>query len=480
MSEKKKCIVWLRKDLRIHDHPGFKAAVEQGYEILPLFIWDAQDHRWAEGEASQWWLYYALTDLAEQLAELGGELHICRAKGNSAEVLETIAKAYNADTIFWGRRYEPEIIERDKDIKQGLKADGYEVKSYNTHLLFEPHTIKNKSGSHFKVFTPYWKHCREHAVDPVSVTDWKPCKFIAVNGDSLSIDKLNLLPQIEWDKGFHETWNPTRKGAEDRLELMKQGKAKIYQGKRDTPAADGTSKLSPWLQWGQLSAREIYHALANSSDEIIHTGYLRQLFWREFSYHLLYHAPHSTDRPLRPEYEEFCWKPNQAYLKAWQEGNTGYPIIDAGMRQLWRTGWMHNRVRMVVSSFLVKHLLQDWREGASWFWDTLVDSDLANNTMGWQWIAGSGADASPYFRIFNPITQGEKFDKEGDYVREFCPELADVPNRYIHKPWDMPELELAVAGVTLGKDYPFPIISHPDGRQQALEAFATFQETRKK
>ncbi len=480
MAKKKKCIVWLRKDLRLQDHPGFRTAIEEGYQILPLYIWDEKDHRWADGAASQWWLHHALTDLEEQLETYGGKLHICHTKGDSAKILESLIKDYEVDVIFWGRRYEPEIIERDKQIKEGLKADGFEVKSFNTHLLFEPHTIENKSGSHYKVFTPYWKHCREFAIDPPSDPDWESCNFITVNKGSLSISELNLLPDIEWDKGFYDTWEPTRKGGEERLKLMKKGKAKLYQDKRDTPAEDGTSKLSPWLQWGQISAREIYHELAKPANELIHSGYLRQLFWREFSYHLLFHAPHSIDRPLRPEYEEFKWKPNTSYLKAWQHGNTGYPIIDAGMRQLWQTGWMHNRVRMVVSSFLVKHLLQDWREGASWFWDTLVDADLANNTMGWQWIAGSGADASPYFRIFNPITQGEKFDKTGDYVREFCPELADVPNKYLHKPWDMPELELAAAGVVLGKDYPSPIISHPDGRQKALDAFAEFQETRKK
>ena len=237
----------------------------------------------------------------------------------------------------------------------------------------------------------------------------------------------------------------------------------------------------PGYNGGQISAREIYHSLnaIQPENEAIHSGYLRQLFWREFSYHLLFHAPHSTDRPLRSEYEAFKWKPNEHYLKAWQKGQTGYPIIDAGMRQLWQTGWMHNRVRMIVSSFLVKHLLQDWREGASWFWDTLVDADLANNTMGWQWIAGSGADASPYFRIFNPITQGEKFDTAGDYVREFCPELVNVPNKFLHRPWDMPELELSASGVILGKDYPSPIISHSAGRQLALDAFTQFQESRK-
>ncbi len=258
---------------------------------------------------------------------------------------------------------------------------------------------------------------------------------------------------------------------------MVKSKAYTYQQQRDIPALDGTSQLSPYLQWGQISAREIYHAFKNSYNDTVEKGYLRQLFWREFSYHLLFNSPHTPERPLRPEYENFPWEANENYLKAWQKGLTGFPVVDAGMRQLWQTGWMHNRVRMIVGSLLVKHLLQDWREGASWFWDTLIDADLANNTMGWQWIGGCGADASPYFRIFNPIIQGEKFDTDGSYVRKYCPELKDVPDKYLHQPWEMPSLELAAAGVTLGKTYPHPIISHPDGRAKALKAYADFKES---
>lgn len=482
----KKCIIWLRKDLRLSDHPGFAHAIDNGYEILPVFIWDKSEHSWQDGRASQWWLHHALTDLQEQIEAHGGRLiihHVGRSDDGKSKCmfhthLKEIFSKHDVDVIIWGRRYEPEIVERDKKLKAQLMEDGYDIKSFNTHLLLEPHTVKNKSGSHYKVFTPYWKECLTRTIQPVtSISDkkWDRAKWANAKSPN-TIDDLELLPKIQWDKYFYDYWEPTREGAEARLTEMVKSKAKTYQTKRDTPSEDGTSQLSPYLQWGQISAREIYHAFGDDASDTVEKGYLRQLFWREFSYHLLFHEPHTPERPLRTEYENFPWEADKKTLTAWQKGQTGFPIVDAGMRQLWQTGWMHNRVRMIVGSLLVKHLLQDWREGASWFWDTLVDTDLANNTMGWQWIGGCGADASPYFRIFNPIIQGEKFDKMGDYVRRYCPELKSVPNKFIHKPWEMPELELAAAGVILGKDYPRPIISHEKGREAALQAYGKFKE----
>jgi deoxyribodipyrimidine photo-lyase len=478
----KKCIIWLRKDLRLTDHPGFEYALNQGYEILPIFIWDKGEHGWQDGAASQWWLHHALTDLQNEIQHHGGNLIIhhfdskrntCCFIGNLTDIIQQ----HEADAIFWGRRYEPEVIERDKQLKTHLTEKGYEVKSFNTHLLLEPHTIKNKSGSHFKVFTPFWNHCLTHSIYPPSEIPrglWDKAKWLHTISPN-TIDDLKLLPEIPWDISFYHYWQPTRKAGLARLANMVASKAKTYQQLRDTPAIDGTSQLSPYLQWGQISAREIYHAFNHSYNETVEKGYLRQLFWREFSYHLMFHETHTPERPLRPEYEHFPWSHNEHFLTAWKQGLTGFPIVDAGMRQLWQTGWMHNRVRMIVGSLLVKHMLQDWREGASWFWDTLVDADLANNTMGWQWVGGCGADASPYFRIFNPIIQGEKFDPDGTYVRNYCPELKDIPNTYLHKPWEMPELELATAGVTLGKTYPYPIISHEQGRASALKAYAEFR-----
>ncbi len=475
----KKCIIWLRKDLRLTDHPGFAHAIENGYQILPIFIWDETEHRWQDGAASQWWLHHALVDLKEQLQLHGGDLSLYKidSRGKFSASLIEIIREHQADAIYWGRRYEPEIIERDKKLKKHLTEQGYEAKSFNTHLLLEPHTIKNKSGGHYKVFTPYWKECLTHTIEPlttISKKEWERVSWLETKS-STSIDDLELLPSIPWDEQFYDHWQPTRKAGLARLTEMVKSKAKTYNQQRDTPSVDGTSQLSPYLQWGQISAREIYHAFKKSYNDIVEKGYLRQLFWREFSYHLLFHEPHTPERPLRPEYENFPWKADKKSLTAWQTGQTGFPIVDAGMRQLWQTGWMHNRVRMIVGSLLVKHLLQDWRDGASWFWDTLVDADLANNTMGWQWIGGCGADASPYFRIFNPIIQGEKFDPNGDYVRKYCPELKDVPNKYLHKPWEMPELELAATGVTLGKTYPYPIISHEKGRENALKAYGDFK-----
>ncbi len=483
-SNAKRCIVWLRKDLRIDDHPAFSAAVTAGYEVLPVFLWNGSEHKWSDGEASQWWLHHALKDLAEQLKGVGGSLLLKSYHGDTMTALEEIISEYEIDTVFWGRRYEPEIIARDTVIKTTLTYCGVEVKSFNTHLLLEPHTVQNKSGGFYKVFTPYWKESLTRDIDPVVETDWAEAKFIDPRSEvQRSLVDLDLLPEINWDKGFYDFWEPTREEGLRRLQGMVKGKSLEYDGARDIPSEDGTSRISPWLQWGQVSAREIYHAFDEVSNrskkEIVENGYLRQLFWREFSYHLLYHVPHTAERPLRPEYERFSWRPNEQFLKAWQQGMTGFPIVDAGMRQLWQTGWMHNRVRMIVSSFLVKHLLQDWREGASWFWDTLVDADLANNTMGWQWIAGCGADASPYFRVFNPIIQGKKFDPDGSYVKEYLPELADVDPKLIHEIWEVPPLELRAAGVTLGKEYPEPIISHQKGREQALAAYADFKETTK-
>jgi len=350
----KKCIIWLRKDLRLNDHAGFAKAITNGYEIK------------------------------NQLNELGGDLYIHRPReGQSvADCLKDLIKGYAAEVIYWGRRYEPEIVERDTALKEQLISGGLEVCSFKTHVLFEPHTVKNKAGKHFKVFTPFWKKCLTLKVDHLTEISQKQRKavnwYIANEGGC--IDDLNLLPVIAWDTGFYECWKPQRAEGLKRLADMVSSKYKSYNDS------------------------EVYHAFTNSYNDVAEKGYLRQLFWREFSYHLMFNEPHTPNKALRPEYEQFPWEKNETFLDAWKKGQTGFPIVDAGMRQLWQTGWMHNRVRMIVGSLLVKHMLQDWREGASWFWDTLVDADLANNTMGWQWIGGCGADASPYFRIFNPIT----------------------------------------------------------------------------
>ena len=470
----KPTIVWFRRDLRLDDNPAWNWAIKQGGPIIPIYIHAPQQEGvWQRGGASKWWLHHALKDLNAQLEDLGGKL-IIRASKNPLETLSQIIDSSDVGAISWNRCYEPSQVKHDTKIKKDLQDAGIETFSTNGSLLLDPHNIRNKSGKPFQVFTPFWKHCREFDVpkpETLSGADF------LTGVDNNSVDSLNLLPTIPWDKTMTSFWNPTREGA---LSLLKEAiqKSKGYNTLRDIPSTDGTSRLSPYLHFGQISPQEFFHTVREHCPdrEKADTGILRQLYWREFSAHLLYHFPHSQDLALKPEYDRFPWAFNEDYLRAWQRGQTGFPIVDAGMRQLWQTGWMHNRVRMIAGSLLVKHLLQPWQEGARWFWDTLVDADLANNSMGWQWVAGSGADASPYFRIFNPIIQGKKFDPTGEYVKKWVPELASLSKDQIHTPWEVTPIELASAGITLGKDYPYPIVSHQDGRQAALDAYAHYKQ----
>ena len=467
-------IVWFRRDLRLHDNAAWNWAVQRGKPIIALYIHTpAEEGSWRRGAASNWWLHYALQDLDDELRKNGGSLTI-RKSSRAIEVLNEITSAENVSAMSWNRCYEPTIVKRDTAIKQTLKNSDIEVHSCNGSLLLDPHTVKNKSGKPFQVFTPFWKHCKQLEVTkPKTLT--AALKFQHV--DSESLDSLELLPTIHWDKGMEQFWDPSRSGG---LKLLKDAvqKSQSYEVGRDIPSLDGTSRLSSYLHFGQISPQEFFHTVISGckNREKAETGILRQLYWREFASHLLYHFPHSQDHALKPEYDRFPWNFNEQFLRAWQRGQTGFPIVDAGMRQLWQTGWMHNRVRMIAGSLLVKHLLQPWQEGARWFWDTLVDADLANNSMGWQWVAGSGADASPYFRIFNPIIQGKKFDPTGDYVKKWVPELSGLGKDQIHTPWEVTPIELVSAGITLGKDYPHPIISHENGRQAALDAYASYKQ----
>ncbi|GAA5497061.1 deoxyribodipyrimidine photo-lyase [Rubritalea halochordaticola] len=472
-------IVWFRRDFRLQDNPAWNHAVENGGDIIPLYIHSPkEDGKWARGGASNWWLHHALADLSEQLDNLGYSLLIHKAD-KAHEALKKAIKDSQAEAICWNRCYEPASVDRDTKIKKALTDDGFTVETFNGNLLFDPLKIASKSDTPYKVFTPFWKHCAAMDIKQPATAKARKAKDSQsrkLKGDSL--DSLALLPDIPWDKEMQTFWDPTRKGGEKLLQEAID-KAPGYQDHRDIPSEDATSRLSPYLHFGQISPAE-FHAevLENCQDkDAAHKGILRQLFWREFSAHLLFHFPHTSDQPLREEYNNFPWKIDPAIVRKWQKGQTGYPIVDAGMRQLWATGWMHNRVRMIVASLLVKHLLQPWQEGAHWFWDTLVDADLPNNTMGWQWTAGSGADASPYFRVFNPIIQGKKFDPEGEYVKRWVPELKNAPAEYIHCPWEMEPLELQSTGITLGKDYPEPIISHEKGRQQALDAYQSFKDS---
>ena len=467
-------IHWFRRDLRLSDNPAWQHALDSSERVIPIYLHSpTEDGKWTRGGASKWWLHQALEDLSHQLEELDCPLVILNTEGSSLETLSSFAKLHGVTQVSWNRCYEPAAIKRDTAIKSALSSKGITVSTFNGSLLFDPLKITNTAGTPFKVFTPFWKHCCTLEI-PVPTPRANKLLQHSIQGSALS--DLQILPTITWNDSIADAWNATRSGAEDLLQSAIH-KAAHYQDTRDMAADDGTSRLSPYLHFGQIGPREFYHTILTQSPEKRKAveGILRQLFWREFSAHLLYHFPHSQDDALKPDYQLFPWQFDENLTKLWQQGKTGYPIIDAGMRQLWQTGWMHNRVRMIVGSFLVKHLLQPWQEGAWWFWDTLVDADLANNTMGWQWLGGCGADASPYFRVFNPILQSQKFDPDAEYIKRWLPELKDIPAKQIHTIWEMAPLELAAAGVTLGKDYPFPIISHEAGRQKALNAYAQFK-----
>ncbi|HSI82221.1 MAG TPA: deoxyribodipyrimidine photo-lyase [Candidatus Methylacidiphilales bacterium] len=572
-------IVWFRQDLRLGDNPALHAAreliekakeesdsAETRHSIIPVFIWAPEEEgRWTPGGASRYWLHHSLAALAASLEKRGSRLILRIATATAAAPmaaspskpesgtlaqLRDIIRETGARAVLWNRRYEPEIIARDKFIKEKLRADGLTAESYNAALLHEPWTIKNKSGNPFQVFTPYWRHCLtlqppgDPLPAPAHLTPAPPGGL-----RSRKLTDLGLEPAIDWAAGIRHAWTPGESGAHAALlrftahvdeDASGEGKDSpgdppllSYEEQRNLPARRGTSRLSPHLHFGEISPRQIWHAVQHAAQQR-HVSppvwtkwqYMSEIGWREFSHHLIYHYPHTAQHPLREEFARFPWlvlpdnaRPDLAHdtssggvhgkpdagattpihsipegkrrrphpgeshplaearrrYNAWTRGQTGYPLVDAGMRELWTTGWMHNRIRMVVASFLVKHLLLSWQDGAHWFWDTLVDADLAQNTAGWQWTAGCGADASPYFRIFNPITQGEKFDPKGEYIRRWIPQLRHLPDKYIHAPWTAPSDILLHAHITLGTTYPYPVVDHTEARKAALEALATLK-----
>jgi len=404
-------IHWFRLDLRVADNPALVAASQSGGAVVPVFIWAPEEEApWAPGAASRWWLHHSLAALDTELRKLGLRLIIRR--GPTLATLRALVRETRATSVFWNRRYEPVVRARDAQVQVALQADGLQAESFNSALLFEPAEIQTGSGGPYRVFTPFWRACLKRGIDP------SPKGSVRLTGPkswpaSLRLGDLGLLPKLDWARGF--VWQPGPAGAAQELQRFVQTGLAEYKTGRDCPARMGTSRLSPHLHFGEISPRQVW-AAAGSED------YRRQLVWREFAYHLLYHYPHTVEQPLRAEYKKFPWRKAAAELTAWQRGRTGFPLVDAGLRELWTTGWMHNRVRMVAASFLVKDLLIPWQAGARWFWDTLVDADLANNTLGWQWVAGCGADAAPFFRIFNPTTQAEKFDPEGKYIGRWASE----------------------------------------------------------
>ncbi|MEJ8568093.1 cryptochrome/photolyase family protein [Elongatibacter sediminis] len=476
-------IAWFRQDLRIRDNPVLAEVLRRDAAVLPVYIHaPEEDGAWAPGAASRWWLYHALAGLAGDLEALGLPLVIRR--GSPEEALTSIVASmrgagHPVDSVACARVYEPDRVQHDEQVREVLDEVGVGWWQGNASLLIEPEHVCNKSGDPFRVFTPFWKHLRGLPPEPPVAVDADRLEAPDHVPDSLALDDLELLPTRSWDDGIAAAWDPSPAGARTVLEDFVEERVTAYKRCRDVPGVNGTSRLSPYLHSGQVGPRQVWAAVhaAGGADNDGGFTFLSEVAWREFAYHLLHHFPRTTDEPMYEKYRDFPWAPDPQALQAWQKGRTGYPFVDAGMRQLWKTGWMHNRVRMVAASFLVKHLLQPWQDGARWFWDTLVDADLASNTMGWQWVAGSGADAAPYFRIFNPFGQGEKFDPDGDYVREFVPELAGLPDKYIHRPWEAPDEVLAKAGVVLGETYPEPIIEHRAGRQRALDALeATRQQ----
>jgi deoxyribodipyrimidine photo-lyase len=467
-------LVWFRRDLRLADNPSLDAAVQSGRPLVALYVLD-EDGPHAPGGASRWWLHHSLAALSAALAQRG--LPLTLRRGDPALLVPALVRETGATAIFWNRLYEPQAVARDRALKAGLRAEGCMVETFNGGLLHEPTQVTTGAGQPYKVFTPFWKSLRSRLGGQAPLP--APAALQAAPAPpGERLDQWALLPtRPDWAGGLRAAWQPGEAGAANLLRRFLDGGLAGYADRRDRPAIAGTSRLSPHLHFGEISPRQLWQATIPAAMQggAIESGaekFLSEVAWREFAHHLLFHFPRLPEENFRPEFDRFAWRPDPAALAAWQRGRTGYPIVDAGMRELWQTGWMHNRVRMITASFLVKHLLQDWRDGAAWFWDTLVDADLANNAASWQWVAGSGADAAPYFRIFNPVLQGEKFDPDGAYVRHFVPELADMPSAWIHKPWAAPASVLQGARVSLGMTYPAPIVDHAAARARALSAFA--------
>jgi deoxyribodipyrimidine photo-lyase len=466
-----KAIHWFRQDLRLSDNPALYQAAQTA-TVLPIYILDDDNAaKYSMGSAGRVWLHSSLISLCQSLGQ-----NLSLYRGDPLPILLTLCKRYQIKRIFWNRCYEPWRISRDTHIKEQLEDQGITVHSHNGSLLWEPWHIKKEDGTSYKVFTPFYrKGCLSATPprEPLPVPD----KLNAQKDtqDSLKIDDLALLPKTGWDNKMRAHWDIGEHGAHQRLsEFLRTGMEHYKEG-RNLPAKPYVSKLSPYLHFGEISPNQLYYAARQFADNEHVDHFCSELGWREFSYSQLYFNPSLPERNLQKKFDDFPWKDDQGKLSAWQKGKTGIPFVDAGMRELWQTGYMHNRVRMVVGSFLVKNLLLHWHHGERWFWDCLVDADLANNSASWQWVAGCGADAAPYFRIFNPVTQGEKFDPQGEYVRQYVPELKKLPDKYLFKPWEAPNRILKDADMVLGVDYPEPIIDLKTSRQAALSAFETLK-----
>ncbi|WP_306118324.1 MULTISPECIES: deoxyribodipyrimidine photo-lyase [unclassified Roseitalea] len=471
-------VVWFRSDLRLRDNGALTAAAQSGRPVIAVFIFDDPPQAGpALGGAQRWWLHHSLAALADSLKGIG--LPLVLRRGDPAAVLDALIAETGADTVYWNRRYAPHEVQLDQKIKRDLGERGLTVASHDGALMHEPTRIRTKDGGPYRVYSPFWRAFAQSGEprEPLPAPESIRAHHTTIASDRL--EDWSLLPkEPDWSGGIAEVWDPGEHGAQTRLaEFVEDGLAG-YKAERNKPAAEGTSRLSPHLRFGEITPFDVWHAAGKARG--VAAGDLetfrKELAWREFSYHLLFHFPDLGTANFNSDFDAFPWRDDDRALRAWRAGRTGYPIVDAGMRQLWQTGWMHNRVRMIVGSFLIKDLMIDWRRGEAWFWDTLVDADPANNTASWQWVAGSGADAAPYFRVFNPVLQGEKFDADGAYVRRYVPELAALDTKYIHKPWQAPQDVLDRAGIRLGETYPEPMVDHGQARKRAL---AAYEQTRR-
>ena len=466
-------IHWFRQDLRLFDNPALVQAARHK-QVLPIYILDDTNAgEWSMASASRWWLHHSLTALN---ASLGDRLLIYR--GNPQDILDNILTYFDVGAVYWNRCYEPWRIIRDTKIKKHLKIKGIEVHTCNGSLLWEPWTIQKEDGAPYKVFTPFYrKGCLKAKPPREPLNAPEQVEYLPDKAQAVDIQFLKLLPEIRWDLQLEPHWQIGEAGAHKCFQTFIGERLASYKDGRNIPAKPCVSRLSPHLHFGEISPNQLWHVVRSMGDDKHIDHFCSELGWREFSYSQLYHNPALPRKNLQSKFDVFPWLENETYLHAWQKGQTGVPMVDAGMRELWQTGYMHNRVRMIVGSFLVKNLRLHWHHGARWFWDTLVDADLANNSASWQWIAGCGADAVPYFRIFNPVTQGQKFDADGQYVRKYIPEISQLADKYLFNPWQAPEPVLREAGIKLGDTYPTPIVDLKQSREAALKAFQSLKSS---
>lgn len=469
---KRPVIVWFRQDLRLHDQAALHAAASSGHAVVPLYILDEEGAgRWRMGAASRWWLDGSLRALRTDLERLGSQLVLRR--GDTVSCLAALAAETGAAAVHAGIAVEPWARALSESAGAALAAAGVGIHWHDTVSLFPPESIRTQAGKPFGVYSPFARACFGRGGPPRPLPP-PPRIAPAPRSASDDLDDWTLLPKhLDWAGGLRESWEPGEAGARKQLARFAAGALATYDATRNLPGTDGTSRLSPHLHFGEISPGQVWHVANHAGEDAGKPleDFLKEVLWREFSIHLLWHHPTLPDAPLRAEFASMPWRRDAAALRAWQRGRTGVPIIDAGMRQLWHTGWLHNRVRMLVASFFVKHLLLPWQAGEAWFWDTLVDADLASNSASWQWVAGSGADAAPYFRVFNPVLQGWKFDANGAYVRRWVPEIAGLPDELIHAPWQAPRAALEAASIELGKTYPLPLVDLQEARDRALAAY---------